>query len=81
MYTTGNIVDFIQRLHQQPTGQADLNNFLVEGRGYLLKLKNQPSGFGWQNISGNWEKEARLQKHRFSGTGVASGIMLNQQQF
>ena len=68
MYISGTIVDFASRLHQLPTGVADVNQFLIEGRTYLSSVD--------KNVSGKWEGEARLKQFQFNQTG--SGLYSQQ---
>jgi len=76
MYITGTVGDFMSRLHALPTGTNDLTNFITEGDGYLaLNVSGVP--IVTPQLSGMWEKEARLKYYMF--TQSPSG--LNQQQF
>jgi hypothetical protein len=79
MYITGTQVDFNSRMHQLTISSNDLaTGFLVEGNGYLVNAFNSGSGVinpYILNISGKWDREARLKQYQFSSTG------LNQPQF
>lgn len=55
MYITGNVVDFVQRLHQLPTGTNDTDSFATEGGGYLASID--------ANTSGQWEQIGRQLKY------------------
>lgn len=80
MYTTGTICDYEKRLHECPTTVADIDLFLTEGRGYLTTAFTTVSGVYKSgvlpSVSGNWEKELRLQKYHVT----ASGLVLSEQQ-
>lgn len=52
----------MNRLHSLPTGQADLDTFVLEGRDYLTGVAPQ--------LSGVWEREGRLQRYRVSNSGA-----------
>lgn len=59
MYISGTRVTFESRLHQFGTGQSELTQFLNEGNTYL-------TGSYSRQLATKWEREARMQKFRFS---------------
>jgi hypothetical protein len=59
MYITGNRLTFENRLHQFATGASELTSYVNEGEGYL-------TGNYSRQQSDKWEKEARIQKFRFT---------------
>jgi hypothetical protein len=59
MYITGNQLTFENRLHQFATGESELTSYVNEGNNYLTGNFNRQQ-------SGKWEKEARIQKFRFT---------------
>lgn len=65
MYLSGDLSNFSSRLHQLPTGQADLSLFDLEARSYIT------AGYVTINQSGKWEREARKKAYEFSHTGTA----------
>ncbi len=63
MYSTGTIIDFEQRLHQQPANEADIFQFIIEGQGYLASLLRVTSD--------KWEKEVRKKHYQVTVNGGA----------
>lgn len=68
MYVSGNRLTFATRLHQLGGDSAALTTFRIEAKSYLPTVSRQ--------LSGQWEKEARMQQYRFSGR-----LGLTTQQF
>jgi hypothetical protein len=77
MYLSGTQYDFASRLHQLPlmslpfganqftSGTNDMNNFIVEGRSYIVR------GTVTAQESGKWEREIRNNMSMLSGNGSA----------
>lgn len=61
-YNTGTLVDFENRMHQGAVDSSTLSSYISEGNNYL----SSGTGVVWMQISGKWEKEARLCSFRFT---------------
>jgi len=69
MYISGALYDFESRLHQLPSGQADLNSFITEGTAYknLLKTGTSTSGVYTSGILQSWNREFARRSFSLSG--------------
>lgn len=70
MYISGTIGTFQSRLHQLPSGIADLsglsNNFLLEGQSYLTLS----TGFASTGLIHVWNREFKKKWYEITKTGI-----------